>query len=236
MKKTLFLIIAFFVCTNYTQAQLNEKRTAFLQFGYGYPSAMSIMSSLLKFSFNDASDPTASSSFSYKGFGPVHFRFEYMVSPRVGIGLSANYQTGSFQFNNNYMDYDDNYIQTSTTFKINSVNALGRVNFHFLKNNTVDLYYGLGIGYSSNKVDLKFDVKSNFIDNEDKQYVQEFEDYLNSAFKILPISVESVAGMRWAFSKNVGMYTEVGWCKALAQIGFYAKLTRSENFVQGSPF
>lgn len=238
MKRKLFtLLFTFLTISSVLHAQINEKRTGVIQIGYGYPSAMTMLGSALKFSYSVSGDVTASSSFSYKGFGPVHVRFEYMVSPMVGIGVSANYQTGSFLFENNYMDADDNYVQTSSTFKITSVNALGRVNFHFLKNSKmVDLYYGLGVGYSSNKVDLKFDVKSNFIDNTDKLYTEAFENFLNDAFKLIPVSVESVFGMRWAFSNNVGMYSEVGWCKALAQVGFYAKLSRSENFVQRSPF
>lgn len=238
MKRILYTLFFIFITTSSVlHAQINEKRTGVIQIGYGYPSAMTMLGSALKFSYSVSGDVTASSSFSYKGFGPVHVRFEYMVSPMVGLGVSANYQTGSFLFENNYTDIDDNYVQTSSTFNITSVNALGRVNFHFLKNSkVVDLYYGLGVGYSSNKVDLKFDVKSNFVDNTDKLETEAFEDYLNKAFKIIPISVESVFGMRWALSNNVGLYTEVGWCKALAQVGLYAKLSHSENFVSRSPF
>jgi len=235
-KSFLYLSIILFTAFS-AKAQVNEKNTAFFHLGYGYPSAMSMLGSALKFSYSVTGDVTASSSFTYKGFGPLHFRFEYMLSPKLGLGVSANFQTGSFQFNNNYIDVYDNYIQTSTNFNINSVNALARMNFHFLKNSSVvDLYTGLGLGYGINKIDLEFDVKSNFIDNTDKLYTEAFEKFLNDAFNLIPIAVESVVGMRWAISKNVGLYSEVGWCKALAQVGFYAKLARSENFVARSPF
>lgn len=224
MKIISILFFAFFLITNFSDAQIIQKGTSTMQIGYGYPSAMQLMGSVFKFSLN-VDDEEASSSFKYKGFGPLHFRYDYMVGGRVGIGLSANYEKGNFKFTNSYIDYDDNAVTSVTNFNYSSVNALARMNIHFIKNaEKIDIYYGFGVGYSHTRVKLEETLDGGTIDPIDQADIDDFNDYLNSVFKAFPVAIEEVFGMKIPIGTNAGMYMEVGYSKALIQLGFFAKI------------
>ena len=103
----------------FLKAQITSKGSSCLQIGYGYPSAMQLMSSVFKFATTEADQGDGySTSFKYKGFGPLHFRFDYMLGGRVGLGLSANYEMGNFKFTNTYLDDDDNQVTDVTNFHL----------------------------------------------------------------------------------------------------------------------
>ena len=224
MRKLFTLLILAVLGVSSMQAQIIQKGTSTMQIGYGYPSAMQLMGSLFKFSVN-VDDEDASSSFKYKGFGPLHFRYDYMVGGRVGIGLSANYEKGNFKFTNSYIDYDDNAVTSITNFNYSSVNALARMNLHFIKNaEKIDIYYGVGVGYSHTRVKLEETLEGATIDPIDQADIDDFNDYLNSVFKAFPVAVEAVFGMKMPIGSNAGMYMEVGYSKALIQLGFFAKI------------
>ena len=133
MKKLVTLLALVILLTGVSQAQIIQKGGSCMQIGFGFPSAMQMMSSVFKFTMN-STDASSSSSFKYKGFGPLHLRYDSMVGGRVGLGLSANYEHGNFKFTNTYSDLDDNMITSVTKFDYSSVNAMARMNFHFIKN------------------------------------------------------------------------------------------------------
>lgn len=235
--KKIFILIAFtlLLITNRSNAQLAQKGTSAIQLGYGYPSVLQFAGQIIKFGYATSEDETASSDFSYKGFGPLHFRYEYMLGGRVGLGLSSNYEKGSFKFVNSYTDYDENFVTSTSQFDLSSINALVRCNFHFLKNNEkLDIYYGFGVGYSHTRVKLQEKIEGGYVDpinaKIDAEYNKEFNDYLNSMFKIFPVALEDVFGLKAAFNPNMGMYFEFGYSKAICQLGFYAKLGNSKGF------
>ncbi|HMT35746.1 MAG TPA: hypothetical protein PKC41_07795, partial [Chitinophagaceae bacterium] len=148
-----------------------------------------------------------------------------MIGGRVGLGLSANAEFGKFKLTADYLDIDDNYVSSVTNFNYSSINAMLRMNIHFIKNpSKIDIYYGFGVGYAHTRVKLEQLLSGNVLTPEDQVYVDDFNDYLNGIFTTLPIAIEEVFGMKVPFSNNAGMYLEVGYSKALAQIGFYAKL------------
>ncbi|MBL7764837.1 MAG: hypothetical protein JNJ58_01995 [Chitinophagaceae bacterium] len=224
MKKILLLLILAALSFKTTQAQIIQKGSSCLQVGYGYPSAMQLLGSVFKFSVN-IDDAEASSEFKYKGFGPLHLRYDYMIGGRVGLGLSANMEMGNFKFTNNYTDMDDNYVTSVTKFNYSSVNAMARMNIHFIKNaEKIDIYYGFGVGYSHTRVKLEETLEGNTIDPVDQESIDEFNDYLNGVFKMFPVAFEEVFGMKMPFGQNAGMYMEVGYSKALVQLGFYARI------------
>lgn len=218
---TLFLSI---ICMNIASAQIVQKGTSTIQIGYGFPSAMQIMGSVFKFALT-TEDADVTTAFSYKGLGPFHFRYDKMIGGRVGLGLSANAEFGKFKLTADYLDIDDNYVSSVTNFNYSSINAMLRMNIHFIKNpSKIDIYYGFGVGYAHTRVKLEQLLSGNVLTPEDQVYVDDFNDYLNGIFTTLPIAIEEVFGMKVPFSNNAGMYLEVGYSKALAQIGFYAKL------------
>jgi hypothetical protein len=219
---TCILLLAFFV--NTVSAQIVQKGTSTVQIGYGFPSALQIMGSVFKFALT-TEDAEATTEFKYKGLGPFHFRYDRMLGGRVGLGLSSNAEFGNFKFTATYADEDDNQVFSETKFNYSSINAMVRLNFHFIKNpQKVDIYYGLGAGYAHTRVKLEQKLGGNLIDPEEQQYVDEFNDYLNAAFSAFPIAMESVFGLKAPLSNTAGFYFEVGYAKALAQIGFYAKI------------
>lgn len=232
MKKGLSLSLLLILFIQTAQAQLAEKKTATIQVGYGYPSVMTVLGQMLKFSFTMGSDPeTATSSFSYKGFGPIHGRFEYMMGGRVGLGLSTNYEKGQFTLVESYTDWDENYVTSTSKFDYSSLNAMARINFHFLKRNEkLDIYYGLGVGYAHTRVKFSESLEGAVLDSIDQISIDAFNDYLNDAFKMIPVAIESVFGMKWAFSPTAGMYMEAGYSKAFCQLGFFIKLGNTKGY------
>lgn len=206
-----------------TQAQLAQKGKSFLQLGYGLPSATHIIGTLVP--FDNASNNLTSSHIKFRGFGPLHFRFEYMLGGRVGLGLSSNAEFGQFNYKTTFFDNNNREIQTENKFIFSSINALARFNFHFLKNSEkFDLYWGLGAGYGSTKITWNENPDVNSGDIREKQRVTEFTDYITSAYSKLPLALENVVGLRYAITPNSGFYAEAGMSKSILQIGFFGKL------------
>lgn len=224
MKSLFTSALLLVLACNFASAQIVQKGTSTVQVGYGFPSAMQIVGSVFKFALT-TEDAEASTEFKYKGIGPFHLRYDKMIGGRVGLGISANAEFGNFKFTANYTDNDDNYVTSVTNFNYSSINAMARMNIHFIKNpKKIDIYYGFGVGYSRTRVSLKQYLSSNLIDPLEQEYIDEFNDYLNAVFTALPVAIEEVFGLKAPLSNNAGIYFEIGYSKALAQIGFYAKL------------
>lgn len=230
-KFCLAIFITLFALSN-VQAQLAKKGSSFLQFGYGYPSGMQLMGQFFKLAVSvDQTDTNEHSSFKYKGLGPLHLRYEYMLGGRVGLGLSVNGELGTFKFSNTYTDFNGKVVSNVTDFGMGSVNGMLRGNFHFLRrNDKVDLYYGASVGYSYTRVKLRETLNDYVPSTEDQLYFNEFDDYLNKVFKTLPVAVESVFGGRFALGQNAGLYFEVGYAKAFAQLGFFARMGNTKGY------
>lgn len=228
--KKIVLLFCLGALTLNTHAQLASKGSSFLQVGYGFPSTLQLIGGMFKLSIN-TEDVSASSSFKYKGVGPIHARYEYMLGGRVGLGLSANAELGKFTFTNAFTDIDGTYFKSVTEFDYSSINALARMNFHFLKRNEkLDLYYGMGIGYAHTRVKLRQTLEGDVLTQEELDDIKLFNDYLNSVFKFFPVAIEEVFGGRVALGPQAGMYFEVGASKAIAQIGFYTKLGGNKGY------
>ena len=230
MKKIVTLLTFTLFVSSLAHAQIMQKGSSCIQIGYGYPSAMQLVGSVFKLALN-TEDETGKSEFKYKGFGPLHFRFDYMVGGRVGLGLSSNYEKGNFKFTNSYTDIDDNYVTSVTNFNYSSINAMARMNFHFIKNpEKVDIYYGFGVGYSHTRIKLEETLGGDEIDPLNQEDIDDFNDYLNGIFKMFPVAFEEVFGLKAPIGPNAGIYFEVGYSKAICQIGFFAKIGGPKGF------
>ena len=230
MRKVITLLTLLIMISQGLQAQINPKGSSTIQLGYGFPSAMQFVGSVFKFAIN-VDDAEATSEFKYKGFGPLHFRYDYMLGGRVGLGLSANYEHGKFKFTNSYLDADDNWLKSTTNFNYSSINAMARMNIHFIKNaEKVDVYYGFGVGYAHTRVKLEETLEGNVIDPIEQADINEFNDYLNGIFTMFPVAFEEVIGVKFPLGRSAGLYIEVGYSKAIAQVGFFANIGGERGF------
>lgn len=232
MKKSILLFAILTGCTLISQAQLAQKNSSYIQLGYGYPSGMRLISQFFNLAMDlDAADTTETATFKYSGAGPLHFRYEYMLGGRVGLGLSSNAELGTFKLSNTYTDINNQLVTAKMNFSLWSINALLRANFHFLKRSErVDLYYGASIGYSHTRAKYSESLEGYKPTAEDQQYIDEFNDYLNTAFKAIPVAIESVFGGRFMLGNSSGLYFEVGYAKAIAQVGFFAKMGNRKGY------
>ncbi len=230
MKKIYGVLALLFIGIQVSNAQITQKGMSTVQIGYGFPSAMGFIGSIFKLSVN-TNDASATADFRYKGIGPFHFRYDYMLGGRVGLGLSANAEFGNFKFTADYEDNDGVQVHSVTNFDYSSINAMLRMNVHFIKEpKKVDVYWGCGVGYAHSRVKLRMDMTGKDIDPLDQEYIDDFNKYMNSIFKYLPVAIEEVVGLKVPLNNNAGVYFEVGYSKALAQIGFYAKLGSPKGY------
>lgn len=230
MRKRFTLLALITLMVTGLNAQINPKGSSTIQLGYGFPSAMQFIGSVFKFAVN-VDDAEAKSEFKYNGFGPLHFRYDYMLGGRVGLGLSANYEMGNFKFTNSYLDADDNWLQSTTKFNYSSINAMARMNIHFIKNSEkIDVYYGFGVGYAHTRVKLEETLEGNVLDPVEQADIKEFNDYLNGVFTMFPVAFEEVLGLKFPVGRSAGLYLEVGYSKAIAQLGFYANIGGPRGF------
>jgi opacity protein-like surface antigen len=140
--------------------------------------------------FNDYSDIRTS------GIGPLHGKIEYGVSEKVGVGLSVNFVSSTFKFNDNAAAY--NYSTNRTSVKFNF-----RVNYHFSPSEKFDPYVGVGFGYG----DSRWKTESN---DPDYNF-----DYSNP----IPIGFETTLGARLFVTPRIGFYAEAGVAKSFVQFG-----------------
>lgn len=175
--------------------------------GYGFPN---LGKSVLKAFESEA-------NYKVGGIGPMHLKYEYGLSDKVGIGLSLNYVSFSATWTESYTEsqYDSNgnYIGEQTVtydYKtaVSSISALVRMNVHFATTDKLDPYWGIGVGYRT--YSWKFT-------STDPYWV---DSGLKSA---IPVGFESTVGMRYYFTDNIGAYLEFGAAKSLMQGGIAAK-------------
>lgn len=212
-------------------SQLAEKHTGAIQLGYGYPSVMGSVGKLINFSAVMADDSTSRATFTYKPVGPVHMRFDYMLSKSIGIGLSSNFEVGRFTLNEQHLNSSNKVVSNKYYFDYNSINLMARATFHFLKKKPrLDIYYAHSIGLSFSKVKLDADFLNDSYDADQQFFIDEFNSYMNSVLTLLPIAMEGQFGVKYALTPYVGFYMEAGYSKSFFQLGFFGKVGRSKYY------
>jgi hypothetical protein len=209
-------------------AQIAAKGSSFISVGYGFPSATKLLGSRTPY-LPTAQGPQATGDFKFRGFGPLHLRYEYMVGGRVGLGFSMNAEFGHFNLNSTFVDANNALRTSNNKFQFNSFNTLGRFNFHFLKNSKyLDVYWASGIGFGKSKCSWMENPDVNAGDPVEQTGIKEFEDYVSKAFP--GFDMEHVVGIRWAMSPNAGIYVEAGKSKSIIQIGIFGKMGKFDSY------
>lgn len=166
--------------------------------GYGFPN-------LGKSLFNTYNEYT---DFKVAGFGPMHIKYEYGVSDKIGIGVSVNIVTFKVAWTEDAYGPNDTK-RYEHRIKSSAYSILARLNTHFATQEKIDPYWGFGIGYSGRKYANSSD---------DPNYTADI------TFKnLIPIGFESTLGCRFFFTDIIGAYIEVGFSKSIVQGGLSAK-------------
>ena len=214
------LLVGLFLIPRQVFSEANDsasfnKNDILVSFGYGFPN-------LDKLVFIDyLYQANSNSTFAPKGFGPIHFRAEYGVSEKIGIGLSLNYGTYGATWQDNFSNSDGLGNTTTGIYSfdkhITSFTALLRFNYHVYTTNKLDPYFSFGGGYK--KIS-----KTYVSDGPDyvNQYYEEYS-YADDGASLLPIAFEAVAGMRYYFTPQIAIYSELGIAKTFLQGGVSMK-------------
>lgn len=237
MKSIRFCLMALcLISTGYltvdAQTFLADPKSSTIQLGYGVIRSGLSFKRILSMNETEQVDGF-SSKLTYKLTGPIHFRYEYMLNSTWGMGLSANYESGKMNYHIEYQDIDDELLVQDFSYSYSSVNAILRFNKHWLKENEkLDVYTGFGIGYFKTKLAINLD--GTFVDAESKAYVEEFNKIVNKVINLIPIALEDVVGVKYAFNPSFGAYAELGLSKSFLQMGMFFKFGNNKGYNRSS--
>ena len=141
-------------------------------------------------------DQTSYPNLEFSALGPMFLKYEYGVAEKIGFGLNIAYAGAG-------ITYDDGVDRASLDWWGISYNA--RVNRHFGSHDKFDPYIGVGMGYKMAK------------------WTASAEGESEDTGALIPLGFETTFGARYMFTPNIGLYTEVGLAKAIAQFGINAK-------------
>jgi len=124
-------------------------------------------------------------------------RAEFLVSNWFGLGMDINYSVFGYE----YTEEDEYYNSVTSTyedvfheFKARSFRYMARVNYHFLRTEKIDAYFGGGIGGRNVKV---------------QQLANGAPNGSNNVI-FLPIAVRIACGGHYYFTDNIGISAEFG--------------------------
>lgn len=174
-----------------------QEGTIAITAGYGFPN---LGKTVVNFLINNDSAKNVSAT----GLGPMHFRGEYGLSNKVGLGLSVNYVSFGAEWTSS-----SGNIPYYNKVSYSSLSILARMNVHFGTTDKLDPYFGVGAGYRSGIYKL----------------TSTDPDLQNQQVKGLsPFGFETTIGLRYYFTDMIGFYAELGIAKSVIQGGIAIKL------------
>ncbi len=132
--------------------------------------------------------------------GPYFFKIGYGLTDNLEVGLNVNYSAENVRFVRNGYNYNVNH---------SGLSALLRGSFHFSVGERFDPYVTASLGYHRARFEYS-DTDPNV----------NFDGGLSIP---IPFSGEILAGASYYFVPNFGIYGEVGFSRALLQLGIVAK-------------
>ncbi|MBP8033476.1 MAG: hypothetical protein KAZ71_02700 [Bacteroidia bacterium] len=200
MKKQIVLALASFIFlfNSTTKAQDNtayEKGTIVATVGYGFPD---LYRTSLRLAYNGYN------STKVRGFGPLILKGDYGIykfkwGHSVGAGIVIGFNSTSVKFTDNYYDYYNNNYNLITynethTFRTITVGARGT--YHFFTKEKLDCYASVGLGFNINSTSRTTDNPNGYT------AIATARSGLYETFTV---------GIRYYFTKNIGVYSELGW-------------------------
>jgi hypothetical protein len=175
-----------------------EKGKVLVSLGYGFPNLGKTIAKL----YNSATGYKAG------GFGPAHFKVEYGVYKNLGIGLSVNASNYFFTYKEDGYNAVDSVVTYNYKYNYTAIAFNFRLNYHFITNEKIDFYGGIGAGYGFRQAKWSTDNPSGTN---------------NTLPNLIPVGLEGTLGLRYYFTPNIGIYTELGLAKSLIQGGLVFK-------------
>jgi hypothetical protein len=202
MKKLLFIALSLFLTVGIAAARNQNayKNTGFSSFQNKAKDSVESHSKLLSFSYGGPSMlfwdrwDFFGDNENLKTSGPMHIKYEYSVSNKIGLGLNLNFVSSTYSYNNKEVE----------SMKVASI--LVRLNYHFFKENGLDLYWGTGYGYRFGK------------------HSETYNGTTTDKAILIPYGFELTFGTRYYFNDSFGIFTEFGIAQSLVQGGITFKI------------
>lgn len=185
--------------TNLVNAQAVEQGNIIIDPYYGFPNFGKKLA-----------DGLGATDVKIVGIGPMGLRAEYMVADKFGIGVDFIFNTLSLTFKADSIRPDGSTIQYDVKTAMNRYRVHARFNYHFIDNDNVDAYFGLGAGTNTRIWKLETDYP-NYSDD-------------NTSGTFLPVSMRVCMGARYYFTDNIGLNGEIGVGGPMLSLGLSVKL------------
>jgi opacity protein-like surface antigen len=203
MKKVLLLASAV-LTLNTAKSQVVDEGNVLVSAGYGFPN---VVGSIFEQLENEQDFKTTS-------FGPVYAKFEYLISPKNGIGLNIAYGSHKSTYSSEDYLYDistGNYTTVYYKEKTERItySFLLRYNYHFSNSEKLDAYFGAGVGY-------RYARWKTTSDNPNSLYTFNTPNFF-------PFGFETTIGVRYMPTSIFGLYAEAGLAKSPVQVGVSLK-------------
>ena len=196
MKKQIVLALASFIFLLNTtlKAQDNlafDKGTIVATAGYGFPD---FYRTSLRVSYNGYSSRTV------RGFGPLIIKGDYGIvkfkwGHSVGAGIVLGYSSTTVKYTNYYTTM----IPVDETDKYRTITIGARGTYHFFTKEKLDCYVSLGAGFNINTYDYS------------NSFGYTYGVYATPAKSRSVLYESATVGIRYYFTKNIGVYSELGW-------------------------
>lgn len=208
MFKYLFFFI--FLFTKFTvSSQISFTSNQLIEPYLGFPNLGRLSAQIIDTSILEKQDQK------FSGIGPSGFRYSYMFSDALSIGIDLMYNT----LNEKYRTSQDVFMNNAwTTFNKNMLISTQRLrlqvrmNFHFLASNAMSDSY-LGVGFGTNRKWKKIIMNGKVI-----------EELSGSEAILFPFSLRVCYGYRYFFNYNWGINGEVGLGGPLLSVGLSYKI------------
>ncbi len=200
MKKTLLKITAIallVIAPMYAQSQINAKGSVVVDPYYGFPNfGKAFLSSI----------ESNSTGVSTTAIGPCGLRAEYMLADKFGMGVDFIYNSMSGSYQIDSLNTDQTvYKSYDSKLAMQRYRVQLRMNYHFLTEDKVDAYIGFGAGTNIRRYVYKTDMPN----------AGEFSE----SGSLLPFSLRLALGVRYYFTNNIGLNSEIGLGGPLVSLG-----------------
>lgn len=143
------------------------------------------------------------------GFVPLAAMISYKFAPKISAAIEANYSTNVLYFTDN-----SNLNTVHHRFHIPRYRVLASLNFHFGKQEKMDYYARMGVGYIFLKPKLEGDTTASLA-------AQNYIFLLRNTYNVIGFgpSLRLAFGFRYFFTPFLGLNMEMGFGGPLIRTG-----------------